>query len=113
MLCMSSFQIHPTEVKKVFDNPCRCIRRVRKVILRKKESIMKLECDQHTFMQAFFRPVSNPYYAVVGEDGSFTMDGVPPGDYEIEAWHPVLGKMEQKVTVAAKGKATVNITFAQ
>lgn len=85
----------------------------KKVVLRKKESIMKLECDQHNFMQAFFRPVSNPYYAVVGEDGSFTIDGVPPGDYEIEAWHPVLGEMEQKVTVAAKGKATVNITFAQ
>ena len=85
----------------------------KKVILRKKDSIFKLECDQHNFMQAFFHPVTNPYYAVVGEDGSFTIDGVPPGDYEIEAWHPVLGEVEQKVTVAANGKAAVNFTFAK
>jgi hypothetical protein len=85
----------------------------KKVILRKKDSIMKLECDQHNFMQAFFQPVSNPYYAVVGPDGSFTIDQVPPGDYEIEAWHPILGEVEQKITVPAKGKVTTNFAFAK
>jgi hypothetical protein len=83
------------------------------VKLRKvdKGSHMKLECDQHNYMQAFFLPVENPYYAVVGEGGSFTIDGVPPGDYEILAWHPALGNVTQKVTVAAKGAATADFTF--
>jgi hypothetical protein len=83
-----------------------------KVILRKKESFMKVECDQHNFMNAFFYPVSNPYHAIVGADGSFTIDGVPPGEYEVTAWHPILGVEKQKVTVAAKGKASANFTLA-
>ncbi len=82
------------------------------VKLRKKESFMKLECDQHNFMNAYFIPVENPYYAVVGKDGTFTIDQVPPGTYEITAWHPILGEVEQKVTVAAKGKATADFAFA-
>ncbi|MEW6325500.1 MAG: carboxypeptidase regulatory-like domain-containing protein [Nitrospirota bacterium] len=82
------------------------------VKLRKKDSFMKLECDQHNFMNAYFIGVENPYYAVVGKEGTFTIDQIPPGTYEITAWHPILGEVEQKVTVAAKGKATVDFAFA-
>jgi len=82
------------------------------VVLRKKDSSMKIECDQHNFMQAFFQPVSNPYYAIVGEDGTFTIDGIPPGTYEVHAFHPILGIQEAKITVPAKGKATADFAFA-
>jgi hypothetical protein len=82
------------------------------VTLRKKESIFKLECDQHNYMQAFFVPVTNPYYAVVGEDGTFSIDGIPPGTYEVYAWHPTLGKQEANVTIAAKGTAKFDFAFA-
>ena len=81
--------------------------------LRKvRKSHVLLECDQHNFMQAFFKPVTNPYYAVVGEGGSFSIDGIPPGDYEIEAWHPILGKVTQKVSVPASGTAKAEFTFS-
>jgi hypothetical protein len=82
------------------------------VTLRKKESIFKIECDQHNYMQAFFVPVTNPYYAVVGEDGTFSIDGIPPGTYEVYAWHPTLGKQEANVTIAAKGSAKFDFAFA-
>ncbi len=82
------------------------------VILRKKESIFKVECDQHNYMQVFFQPVDNPYYAIVGADGTFSIDGVPPGEYEIHAWHPTLGTQEAKVTIAAKGQAKADFAFA-
>lgn len=81
------------------------------MILRKKESTVKIECDQHNFMQVFFQPVSNPYYAIVGAEGAFSIEGVPPGSYEIHAFHPILGEQETKVTVAANGKATADFTF--
>ncbi len=81
--------------------------------LRKKESFMKLECDQHNFMNVYFMQIANPYYAIVGEDGSFSIDGIPPGKYEVYAWHPILGKMEQEVNLAPKGTASVKFEFTK
>ena len=82
------------------------------VMLRQKESVLKVECDQHNYMQVFFHPVDNPYYAVVSDDGTFQIDQIPPGEYEVHAWHPVLGKQEATVTVTAHGQAKVDFTFA-
>lgn len=82
------------------------------VILRKKESIFKVECDQHNYMQVFFQPIDNPYYAIVGADGTFTISDVPAGTYEVYAWHPTLGKQEANITVAAKGQAKADFAFA-
>jgi hypothetical protein len=82
------------------------------VILRKKESTFMIECDQHNYMQAFFAPIDNPYYAVVGEDGTFTIGDVPPGTYEVYAWHPKLGKQEANITVPAKGTVKADFAFA-
>lgn len=84
----------------------------KKVILRKKESEFKIQCDQHNYMEVYFQPVTNPYYAIDNADGTYTIDDVPPGTYEIHAYHPILGTQEVKVTVPAKGKATADFAFA-
>ncbi len=36
-----------------------------------------------------------------GKDGKFKISGLPPGTYEVEAWHEKLGVKTAKVTVAA------------
>ena len=109
-----SYEVAGTSNSTIFNLPLPEKGQVLKkpVTLRKKESIFKLECDQHNYMQAFFQPVTNPYYAIVGEDGTFSIDGIPPGTYEVYAWHPTLGKQEAKVTVAAKGQAKTDFAFA-
>jgi plastocyanin len=43
-------------------------------------------CDYHPWMSAYVFGVDNPYYAVTGADGSFSIDGVPPGSYRLEVW---------------------------
>jgi hypothetical protein len=82
------------------------------VILRKKDSIFKLECDQHNFMQAFFLPVQNPYYAIVRNDGRFRIRNIPPGTYKVLAWHPTLGKQEVTATIRANSPAKADFSFA-
>lgn len=82
-----------------------------KKIKLKRGAAMKLECDAHDFMHGFVFVAKNPYYAVVGKDGSFTIKDVPPGDYKINAWHGTLGIKKGKVKVAANGKATVNFEY--
>jgi hypothetical protein len=74
-----------------------------------KTSTYRLQCDQHEFMQGFFLPVSNPYYAVVKEDGSFELKDVPAGKHKIVAWHPFAGKVEMEVDVPEGGKADAKL----
>lgn len=77
-------------------------------IMRKKGSMLRLQCDQHEFMQSFFLPVTNPHYAVAGKDGSFEIKDVPAGKHKVMVWHPFVDKgkpAEMEITVTDGGKA--------
>lgn len=80
-------------------------------VLRKDKqgSMMRLQCDQHEFMQSFFLPVSNPHYAVVKDDGSFEIKDVPAGKHKIVAWHPFAGRVEADVDVPEGGKVEAKL----
>lgn len=83
----------------------------RPVILRRTDSIFKVECDQHNFMQVFFFPVENPYYAIVKSDGTFKIHGIPPGAYRVFAWHPTMGKQETSVMITTNSQTNANFSF--
>lgn len=70
-----------------------------------------LTCDRHDFMENWLYVVKNPYYAISDESGNFHIDQVPPGDYTLVAWHPVLGRKEQRVTVTPDGRLPVDFEF--
>lgn len=76
------------------------------------EVMVPLECNVHGWMNAYVGVVEHPYFAVSGEDGSFTISGLPAGTYQLEAWHETLGTQTGEVTVAADGAATVEFTFS-
>jgi plastocyanin len=75
------------------------------------EIMIPVKCNQHPWMRAYVGVVSNPFYAVTGSDGTFTIKGLPPGDYTIEAWTSTYGTQEQKVTVGPKESKTLDFTF--
>jgi plastocyanin len=79
------------------------------------EVMIPVKCNQHPWMRAYIGVVSNPFYAVSGSDGTFTIKGLPPGTYTIEAWSAVDGgegkTQDQQVTVGAKETKTVDFTF--
>ncbi len=64
------------------------------------EVMVKMKCDVHPWMTGYIGVLSHPFYAVTGEDGSFKIENVPPGEYELEAWHETYGTKTQKITVA-------------
>jgi hypothetical protein len=78
----------------------------------RKGNVVKLQCDQHDFMHSWVRVVKNPYWINVGKDGSYTIADVPPGNYTLVAWHPLLGEQKQKITVEGKGSVTANFEFS-
>ena len=83
-----------------------------KMRMAKKGSVMRLQCDQHEFMQAWFLPVENPYFAKVGNDGTFEIKNVPAGIHKILAWHPIAGQIEVKVDVVEGEIAEINFEIA-
>jgi hypothetical protein len=77
----------------------------------KPEIMIPVHCEVHNWMSAYIGVLDHPFYAVTGEDGTFTIKGLPPGDYTIEAWHEQYGTQTQKVTVGAKETKEVDFTF--
>jgi hypothetical protein len=50
--------------------------------------LINLQCNGgHSWMNGTMFVVSHPYYAVTDESGKFELADVPPGDYQIVAWH--------------------------
>ncbi len=78
---------------------------VSKTVKLKRGTAMKVECDAHDFMHGFVFVAKNPYFAIVGEDGTYKIDNVPAGDYTIKVWHGTLKGAKGKVKVAG-GKDT-------
>lgn len=77
----------------------------------KAEIPVHVKCDVHPWMNAYVAVVDNPFYAVSGEDGSFSIEKLPPGTYTIEAWHEKLGTKTQEVTIAPNQTVDVNFAF--
>jgi plastocyanin len=74
--------------------------------------VVELRCDVHPWMHAYVVVHDHAHFAVTGEDGTFTLPGLPPGTYTVEAWHPVLGTREVKVKVGAGKHASATATLA-
>jgi hypothetical protein len=100
--------------------------------------LVHLRCNGgHVWMNAEMMVVTHPYYAVTDESGRYEFTDVPPGTYQIVAWHEgwnLLGKeqaydvltersvqrpvfsepktWEKSVTVTGKQPSTVNFVIS-
>lgn len=76
-----------------------------------REVMVPFKCDVHPWMRAYVGVLDHPFFAVTKADGSFQLNGLPPGTYTIEAWHETLGTQTQMVTIGAKETGNVAFTF--
>ena len=77
----------------------------------RSEVLIPVKCNQHPWMKAYIAVMKHPFYAVSKEDGSFEIQGVPPGKYTVVAWHEKFGEKTMEVNVTAKGSATADYSF--
>lgn len=75
------------------------------------EIMIPVSCDVHGWMRSYVGVLTHPFFAVSAEDGSFNIQGVPPGEYTLTAWHETLGTQEQKVTVGQKENKEISFAF--
>jgi len=76
------------------------------------EIMVHLKCDVHPWMSAYVGVMSNPFYSVTGDDGTYSLNGLPAGTYEIVAWQEKYGEQTQQVKVGDGEAKTVDFKFS-
>jgi hypothetical protein len=66
--------------------------------------MIPVKCNVHSWMRCYIGVLEHPYFAVTNRDGKFAIEGLPPGDYTLAAWHESLGELTQSI-VLHKGEA--------
>ena len=76
-----------------------------------ESKVVKFTCDVHPWMHGFVVVNDTPFYAVSKSDGTFSIDKVPAGEYDVEAWHSQYGLKKAKVKVEDGKTAEVKFTY--
>jgi len=76
-----------------------------------KEVMIPFKCDVHRWMTAYVSVLDHPFFAVTADGGTFSLEGLPPGTYTIEAVHEKYGRQTQSVTLPEKGAQEIAFTF--
>jgi plastocyanin len=74
--------------------------------------VVKFKCDVHPWMTGYLVVTDNPFYAVTGADGSFSIPNVPPGTYTVEAWQEKLGTKTATVKVTEGKPAELKLELS-
>ena len=76
-----------------------------------KPEFIAVKCNVHPWMHGYFAVLGTSHSAVTGDDGAFSLAGLPPGKYTVTAWHERFGSMSQEVTVTGTAAAKADFVF--
>jgi plastocyanin len=82
-------------------------------IFRKTGLMIPIRCNNHPWMEAFLNIVKNPFFAVSNTEGTYKIQGLPPGTYTLVAVHEKLGTQSQQITVESHKASTANFAFSK
>ena len=91
------------KVNKEFNKAMPRSKKQMSVTFDKVEAPFKVKCDVHPWMGAYLGVFDHPYFAVTDDSGSYSISGLAPGKYVIEAWHEKLGSQSADITVDDSG----------
>jgi plastocyanin len=80
-----------------------------KTVIFDKPGPVRIYCNIHPQMIGDILVLPNRYHALVGPNGSFTLEGVPPGQHRVRAWF-ARGPSVARVADVADGQ-TVDVQF--
>jgi plastocyanin len=69
-----------------------------------REGIVRVFCNIHSAMSAVIVVLPTPYFATTGKDGTFQIQNVPPGEYQMRVFHErateaTLNALSRRITV--------------
>jgi hypothetical protein len=62
-------------------------------------------------MSAVVRVFDHPWFVIPDERGAFAIDGVPPGEHTLVAWHERIGEQRDRVTIRPGQASEVSFTL--
>src|SRR5688572_3749340 len=68
----------------------------------RRAGVYPIFCNIHSRMSAFVVAVATLHYTQAQADGSWTIEGVPPGDYKLRVWHERTPERAREVTIAGE-----------
>ena len=84
---------------------------VRSAFVRANASEYTIKCNLHPFLQTHGYLVKNPYYTVTDSNGNFSIDNIPPGTYDVVAWHTYIPQKKRVVTIKSSGMTKIDFEF--
>jgi hypothetical protein len=78
----------------------------------KEEILFPVTCGVHPWMRSYLAVVGHPFFAVTGDDGNYSLKGVPPGSYTVEAVHEKYGKKEMQIVIGARESKVVDFQYS-
>lgn len=76
-----------------------------------KQGVAVILCRVHPDLEGLIVVLQNPFFDKTREDGKFTIEGVPPGEYTINVWHKRHGMVSQNIVVSAGETTAVDFAF--
>ena len=73
--------------------------------------LVKVYCHIHSHMSASIMVFDHDHFRVPAEDGTFALDGVPAGTWQLSAWHERIGESLRQVRVEPGGRAQVEFAL--
>jgi hypothetical protein len=73
--------------------------------------LVQVFCHIHADMSGYILVLDNPYFVQPDENGQFSLDGVPPGEYRLIAWHERVRPNATIVRVTARGVTRVDVAI--
>jgi len=80
-------------------------------VFTRVETLIPIRCNQHPWMKAYVGVLAHPFFAVSRKDGSFKIEGLPPGEYTLVAWHEVFGELTTSFSMAPMERKSIDLTF--
>ena len=81
------------------------------ILFKRPEPPLVVKCRQHPWERGYVAVLPHPFFAVTGRSGSFAIEGLPPGDYEVVVWHEKFKEARAKVSVGARESKAANFTL--
>lgn len=81
------------------------------MVFQKEEVAVPFSCDIHPWMGASVAVFEHSFFAVSGADGTWAIEGLTPGTYEVRLWHEKGGLKRQR-NIALTPEGGVEVPFA-